>query len=59
MLFTGSPTKLNSAKHRNDTASMTAADCKRRETTKASISRVPSGTRTTSPTRAEFNSSCA
>ena len=27
MLFTGSPTKLNSTKHRNDTASMTASDC--------------------------------
>src|SRR5215813_4062045 len=37
MLFTGSPTKLNSTKHRKATASMTAADCSRRETMKASI----------------------
>src|ERR1700682_4289456 len=37
MLFTGSPTKLNKAKHRNDTASMTARDCSRRETMKASM----------------------
>ena len=37
MLFTGSPTKLNSTKHRNDTASMTASDCRSRETIKASI----------------------
>ena len=36
MLFTGSPTKLNSTKHRNDTASMTASDCRRREMIKAS-----------------------
>src|SRR4029450_7713888 len=36
MLFTGSPTKLNSTKHRNDIASMTATDCTKRETIKAS-----------------------